>query len=99
MFASTRILLVGVAVLLISAGASAAEVTVPGGSIDQIAEAVVEAGPGGTVTLGAGNHVITKTVAVGVNGVTIRGARRSKVLGRGNVAGGRLVLFEIRRPR
>ena len=96
MSASNRFFFVGATILLISLGASASEVTVPGGSIDQIAEAVAEAGPGGRVTLGAGNHVITKTVVVDVNGVTIRGASGSKILGRGNVAGERLVLFEIR---
>jgi nitrous oxidase accessory protein NosD len=45
-------------------GAHALAVTVPAGSVDQLAEAIAQAGPGGEVILAAGVHKISATVMV-----------------------------------
>ena len=47
-------------------GANAFAVTVPAGSVDGLADAIAEAGPGGEVVLAAGIHQITSTVLVDI---------------------------------
>jgi hypothetical protein len=67
-------LLIGVvlALTLPAAPLQAADITVPGGSLNGIEDAIRDAGTGGTVTLGRGLHRITETVTVDVAGVLIR---------------------------
>lgn len=47
-------------------GSHAFGVTVPAGSVDQLAAAIAEAGPGGEVRLAAGLHKISSTVLVDI---------------------------------
>ncbi|MCP4452193.1 MAG: hypothetical protein GY809_12075, partial [Planctomycetes bacterium] len=54
-------MIVLLAVLALCAQAFAVTVTVPAGSVDQLAAAIAEAGPGGEVVLAAGVHTISGT--------------------------------------
>ena len=47
-------------------GAQALALTLPAGSVDQLAAAIAEAGPGGEVVLAAGIHKISGTVIVDI---------------------------------
>jgi nitrous oxidase accessory protein NosD len=57
-------MIVLLAVFALCAQAFAATVTVPAGSVDQLAAAIAEAGPGGEVILAKGVHTISGTVMV-----------------------------------
>ncbi|MHC4472386.1 MAG: right-handed parallel beta-helix repeat-containing protein [Planctomycetota bacterium] len=71
------------------------QTTVPGGSVDAIAAAIQDVGPGGTVLLERGTHTLTSTVSVGIPSVTVTGRPGAKIVGRGSDAGGRLLLFRV----
>jgi parallel beta-helix repeat protein len=91
-----RILSLVVALLLLApAAAMAADVEVPGDSLNAIQAAVDQAGPGGTVILKSGDHVLTQTVIIAHDGLRIVAQSGADLLGRSEVAGAFLPLFSI----
>jgi len=81
--------------LFLAAPGIAETVTVPGGSQDEIQEAVNEAGEGGTVILSRGDHLVTKTVVIKNDSVRILGRGGSEIVARSDSEGGLLPIFEV----
>ena len=91
--------LVPVLLLLLLTSAEAAVVVVPSGSVDEIDDAIQQAGAGGTVILESGTHLVTATVVVDLDSVTVIGRKGATILGRGAGLGIRLVLFRAEDDR
>jgi parallel beta-helix repeat protein len=83
------------ALLVLPSVARAENVDVPGDSLNAIQAAVDRAGPGGTVTLLKGDHVLTQTVIISHDGLRIVAQGGAVLLGRSDASGAFLALFSV----